>query len=208
MKSVTELLREADPLQNEAMPSSEQREYQRKTILSASSGTCDRAAQEPRSRVTLLVALSFVMIAAFFVTERIRPSFVSNVYAATVHFEVKLAEEEPAPGLLEAKVFGTDSSVYLHTDTIVTNSDISNARIIQVGDSSQYRVGVEFKPSGAEKVRAATARHIGKPMAILLDGRVVMTAKVREPIAGSAVIFGDLSRTEAERIVKGITTVR
>jgi preprotein translocase subunit SecD len=69
-------------------------------------------------------------------------------------------------------------------------------------------VGVEFNPSGTEKIRAATAKHIGKLVAILLDGQVVMTAKVREPIADSAVISGDLSRIEAEKIVKGITTVR
>jgi preprotein translocase subunit SecD len=69
-------------------------------------------------------------------------------------------------------------------------------------------VGVEFNPSGTEKIRAATARHIGKPVAILLDGQVVMIAIVREPIAESAVISGDLSRTEAEKIVKGITAIR
>jgi preprotein translocase subunit SecD len=130
------------------------------------------------------------------------------VYAATVRFEVKLAEEKPAADLREAKVSRTDRSVYLHAEAIITNSDISRARIIQVDHSSQYNVGVEINPSGTEKIRTATAGHIGKPVAILLDGQVVLTATVREPIAGSAVISGDLSRTEAEKIVKGITPIR
>jgi preprotein translocase subunit SecD len=98
--------------------------------------------------------------------------------------------------------------VYLHTEAVVTNSDISRARIIQVDHSSQYNVGIEFSPSGSEKIRAATAKHIGKPVAILLDGQVVMAAIVREPIMGSAMISGDLSKAEAERIVKGITIIR
>jgi preprotein translocase subunit SecD len=148
------------------------------------------------------------MIVVLFLAERMWSPLVSNVYAAAVRFEVKLAEEKPAAGLREARVSGTDRSVYLHADAIVTNSDILRAYIIQVDHSSQYNVGVEFNPSGTEKVRAATARHIGKPVAILLDGQVVMTAIVREPIAESAVISGDLSRTEAEKIVKGITTIR
>jgi len=208
MKSITELLRDADPLLHESMTSSEQRDYRRKAILAAASRARDRAGAEPRSRVALLVTLAFVMIVVLFFAERMWSPLVSNVYAAAVRFEVKLAEEKPAAGLREARVSGTDRSVYLHADAIVTNSDILRAYIIQVDHSSQYNVGVEFNPSGTEKVRAATARHIGKPVAILLDGQVVMTAIVREPIAESAVISGDLSRTEAEKIVKGITTIR
>jgi|SRR5271157_864556 len=208
MKSITELLRDADPLLHESMTSSEQRDYRRKAILAVASRARDRAGAEPRSRVTLLVTLGFVMIVVLFFAERMWSPLVSNVYAAAVRFEVKLAEEKPAAGLHEAKVSGTDRSVYLHADAIVTNSDISQAYIIQADHSSQYNVGVEFNPSGTGKIRAATARHIGKPVAILLDGQVVMTAIVREPIAESAVISGDLSRTEAEKIVKGITTIR
>jgi preprotein translocase subunit SecD len=125
-----------------------------------------------------------------------------------VCFEVKLAEEKPAAGLREAKVSGTDSTVYLHAEAIVTNSDISRAYIIQVDHSSQYNVGVEFNRSGTQKIGAATAKHIGKPVAILLDGQVVMTPTVRAPIGDSAVISDDLSKAEAEKIVKGITNIR
>lgn len=208
MKSVTELLRNADPLLHESMTSSEQRDYRRKTILTAASRAPDRVGAEPRSKVTLLVTLAFVMTVLLFLVERMWSPIVRNVYAAAVRFEVKLAEEKPAPGLREAKVSGTERSVYLHAEDIVTNGDISRAYIIHTDHSSQYNVDVEFNPSGSEKIRAATASHIGKPVAILLDGQVVMTAVVREPIAKSAVISGDLSRAEAEKIVKGITTIR
>jgi len=204
MKSLTELLRDADPLLHEPMTSSEQRDCRRQAMLAAASRGRDRAGTEPRSTVTLLVALAFAMIVVLFLAERMWSPLVGNVYAA-VRFEVKLAEEKPAAGLLEAKISGTDRSVYLHPEAIITNSDILRAYVIQVDHSSQFNVGVEFNPSGAEKIRAATAGHVGKPVAILLDGQVVMTPVVREPIGNSAVISDDLSRTEAEKIVKGIT---
>lgn len=204
MKSVTELLRNADPLLHESMTSSEQRDYRRKAILAAASRAPDRVGAEPRSKVTLLVTLAFVMTVLLFLVERMWSPIVRNVYAA-VRFEVKLAEEKPAPGLREAKVAGEDRPVYLHAEDIVTNGDISRAYIIHANHSSQYNVGVEFNPSGSDKILAATASHIGKPVAILLDGQVVMTAVVWKPIAKSAVISGDLSRAEAEKIVKGIT---
>jgi preprotein translocase subunit SecD len=41
-------------------------------------------------------------------------------------------------------------------------------------------------------------------MAILLDGKVVMTPVVRSPITDSAMITGNFTRAEAERIADGI----
>jgi hypothetical protein len=208
MKSIEELLRDADPLLHEPSTSSEQRDYRRRAVVATGHRSGDRAGAEPRSRVTLFVTLGFVMIVVLFLAERMWPPFFGNVYAATVRFEVKLAEEEPAAGLREAKVSGTDRSVYLHAEDILTNSDISRASTIRVDHSSKYSVGLEFNPSGTEKIRAATASHIGEPVAILLDGKVIMAPTVRQPIAESAVISGDLSKTEAEKIVKGITATR
>lgn len=207
MKSITELLRDADPLLHESMTSSEERDCRREAILAATSGAHAPVRTEPRSRGALLITLGFAtLVVAFFLAERMWSPLVTNVYAAPVRFEVKLAEEEPAAGLREAKVSGR--SVYLHTEAIVTNSDILRAYVIQVDHSPQYNVGVDFNSSGTAKIGAATARHIGKPVAILLDGQVVMAPTVRAAIGKSAVISGDLSRSEAEKIVKGIITIR
>jgi preprotein translocase subunit SecD len=41
-------------------------------------------------------------------------------------------------------------------------------------------------------------------MAVLVDGRVVMAPVVRSPISGSAVITGNFTRADAERIAEGI----
>jgi preprotein translocase subunit SecD len=116
---------------------------------------------------------------------------------------VRLAEDKPAPGLREVKVAGSDRPIYLHDEVVVSNSDIAAARLIQSGPT-QYSVGIEFNASGAEKVRAATGGHIGKPMAILLDGQVVMAPVVRASLGASAVITGNFTRPQAERIVEGI----
>lgn len=207
MRSIAELLQEADPLRHESTISSEQRDCRRKAILAAASGSSDRAPGGPRARILLLVTCAVVLLAVLFLAERMWSPGVSNVYAA-VRFEVRLAEEKPAAGLRKAKVSGTERSIYLHAEVIVSNSDISRASIIQVDHSPQYNVGIEFNPSGTEKIRAATAKHIGNPVAVILDGKVIMAPIVREPIAGSAVISGDFSRAEAEKIVNGITTVR
>jgi preprotein translocase subunit SecD len=102
------------------------------------------------------------------------------------------------------KVSGSGRAVYLHNEAVVNNSDIAAARVVLGGDPSQYSIGVEFNASGADKIRVATGNHIGKPVAILLDGQVVMTPVVRVPIGGSAVITGNFTKAEAERIVNGV----
>jgi preprotein translocase subunit SecD len=129
--------------------------------------------------------------------------FISDAQAA-IRFEVRLAENRPAPGLHKAMVSGFDQLVYLHDEDIVTNSDIAAARVVQGNGPSQYSVSVEFNATGAEKMRAATQDHLGKILAILLDGQVVMAPVLRSPIGASAMITGNLTKTQAERIVKGI----
>jgi len=65
-------------------------------------------------------------------------------------------------------------------------------------------VALTFNDAGAGRIAIATGRHVGRPLAILIDGTVVMAPVLRSPITTSAVISGDFTRAEAERIVAGI----
>jgi preprotein translocase subunit SecD len=155
-----------------------------------------------RSRIAAFAAVASIAVAAPFVGSRGWSLFVGDLRAA-VRFEVRLAEDKPAPGLREVKVAGSDRSVYLHDEVVVSNGDIAAARLVQ-GSPTQYGVGIEFNTSGAEKIRAATEGHIGKPVAILLDGQVVMAPVVKASLGASAVITGKFTKSQAERIVEGI----
>ena len=53
-------------------------------------------------------------------------------------------------------------------------------------------------------MRQATASRVGKPMALLIDGEVVLAPVVRSVVSDSAMITGDYTQAEAERIVNGI----
>jgi preprotein translocase subunit SecD len=163
------------------------------------------AATKSRSRIPVFAAVTVMLFVAAVLGARMSWPFVSDVQAA-VRFEVRLAEERPAPGLRAAKVAYSGSTIYLHDEPIVTNSDIAAAQVVPGNGPSQYRVSVEFTASGAEKMRATTANHVGKPVAILLDGQVVMAPVVRAPIGASALITGNFTRERAEGIANGIRT--
>ena len=200
MKNITELLHDADPLRHESEPSLEQRDVQRRAVLAAAT-TQNLDTPAWRSRAKLLAVFAAIVLVGLFLGERMWFPVIRDVHAS-VRFEMRLAEERPGPGLHKAKASGTERSIYLHDEAVVTNGDISAARANRVG--SVYEVMVEFNASGAEKMRVATGQHIGKPVAILLDGAVVIAPVVAAPIDTSAEITGNFTKAEAERIVKGI----
>jgi hypothetical protein len=203
MKTVRELLRDADPLQREPTLSSGERDSRRQAVLAAASGprACARVQSSSRIAVFAVAALTLIVLSSL--GPRVWPMFVRDVQGA-VRFEVRLAEDKSAPGLHAARVSDSGKTVYLYNEVIVDNGDIATARIGQGSDPSQYSVELKFTEVGAEKMRKATGNHIGKPMAILLDGRVVMAPVVRSAIGDSAVVTGHFTKTKAERIVNGI----
>ena len=203
MKNIRELLQDADPLRHEPPLPLAQRDFRRQAVLAAASGARASTEAGRRSRIAVLATAALVVIAASLLGALTWSLLIRDLQAA-IRFEVRLAEEKPAPGLREAKVSGSHLLVYLHNEVIVTNSDIAGARVIQVGVPLQYAISIEFNAAGAEKMHAATGKHIGRPLAFLLDGQVIMAPVVRSPIGASAEITGKLTRTEAERIVRGI----
>jgi preprotein translocase subunit SecD len=203
MKNIRELLLDADPLRHEATRAVSQRDFRRQAVLAVASGVRTHAGAETRSRIVVSATVALMVLAVSLLGPRVRSLFVSDAQAA-VRFEARLAEDRPAPGLREAKASDSGRSVYLHDEIIATNSDIKLARVIQGSDPSQYAVGIEFNAAGAEKMRVATGNHIGKLVAILLDGKVVMAPVIRTAIGPSAVITGKFTRSQAEKIVNGI----
>jgi hypothetical protein len=204
MTKISDLLRDADPLRHEPTWPSDQQKFRRAAVLAAASGARAPSGVGSRPRTAVFATVALAAIASAFLGSRVWSVFETDLQAASIRFEVRLAEDEPATGLRQMKVPDSDRSIYLHDEVIVTNSDIAVARVAAGVRPSEYIVAIELNSSGAEKMRAATANHIGKPIAILLDGQVVMAPVLRTLISASARITGNFTRARAERIVKGI----
>jgi hypothetical protein len=198
MKTLPELLRDADPLGYEPPRGAQQRRMSRQGILD-SPGVV-QALPRRRFVIEAVVALTLIGITA---GSRYWSSVGVDVVAA-VRFEVRLAEEAPASGLREVVISGSDRRIYLDQETVVTNSDIAQAQVVEGDAGSTFSVAITFNADGAAKMLRASQSHIGRPQAILLDGEVVMAPVVRSPITTAATISGNFTRAEAERIVAGI----
>ncbi len=120
-----------------------------------------------------------------------------------VIFELRAAESKPAKGLTEAAVEGTRDKVYLHKEAALTNKDIVGAKATT--ENGEIAVEITLTKAGQGKLAKLTESHVGKPLALMLDGKVVFAPVVRDKILGDKVLVtGKFTKQEAERIAKGI----
>jgi SecD-like export protein len=207
MESVRDMLRDADPLRHEPPRLEEERDRVRRAVLAAASETPPRSSMRWRMNRTpaaLLAAVAVIALCVTWLGPKIWSGGSATLHAAAVRFEVRLADTIFSPGLREARIAGAGGVVYLHPEIIVTNDDISDSQVIDGATPSRFGVAVTFNAAGAEKMRQATARHVGELIAMLIDGEVISTPRLRSPIGTSAIISGDYTKAEAERIANGM----
>lgn len=117
--------------------------------------------------------------------------------------EFRRAETSPAKGLVEAKVEGTNNKVYLHKEAEIAADDIDSAR---VGDDGFGNPAIEFTltKEGGKKLAKLSDDHRNKPLAIVVDGKVISAPIIRAKISEKALITGKFTQKEAEQIVRAI----
>jgi len=203
MKPVSNLLEAADPIRHSGGPTDAQQARLRQAILSAASSSNAPTVSRGRRRTLLaLVAAASLAVAAVVATSM---KFAGGpVLQAAVRFEVRLAEDEPGPGLRAARVTNSPRTIYLHPEVVATNDDIAQSRVIPGNQPSQFWIDVRLNAAGASRMREATRNHLGKPVAILIDGEVVAAPTLKSPIGEAAVISGDFTQSDAQRIASGM----
>ena len=123
----------------------------------------------------------------------------------SARLEIRLAETAPAAGLREASVPGSDRRIYLHATTLATDADVTSARVIDT--RGQFSIGVRFSDQAAARIRTSTTAHLGKPVAIILNGNVVSAPTLRAPISDSGIITGNFTAASAQGLADTLAPV-
>ena len=111
----------------------------------------------------------------------------------------RLAEVVQADGLVEAIDPDREKRIYLHKNELLTEKDVKS---VCFSDDKNGRIGLtlHFDADAENRIRAATKAHIGKPIAILLDGKVISAPEIVHEISGSARIIGAFSDADLLRM--------
>ena len=152
-----------------------------------------------RPRLGEIVAIGFLLITVVPLLSAQQPGT-----RTTAQLELRLAESEPATGLVAARVTGSQQQVYLHRDVIATGADVVVARALSDATGVSYSVVVTFSQEGATRLAQATGAHLNLPLAILVYGQVVSAPTVRAQIGGSAVISGNFTGPQAAELVSSL----
>jgi SecD/SecF fusion protein len=122
---------------------------------------------------------------------------------ASVSVEFRPAAQSPGPGLTEMMATESAQPVYVSGNVLLSNDSVKSARMV----SSPYgpQIEIVFTKAGTEAFARATEQNLMKPIAILVEGKLISAPIVREKItAGRAVITGKFTEQEAKRIAAGI----
>lgn len=99
-----------------------------------------------------------------------------------VSLELRLAEGAPAPDLVPAAVYGQDTTVYLHSDPLVSNSHIARIEAVKTRLGRGLILEVWLTNSGAKRLAQVTGRHIGDSLAVLINSVVVSVPTIQDTL--------------------------
>ncbi len=76
-------------------------------------------------------------------------------------------------------------------DTIISPTEVVDARGLPEMDGSAG-IMITFDAAGAAKLEQASRKSVGKPLPIMLDGKILMAPIIREPLRGGSVLITGL----------------
>jgi preprotein translocase subunit SecD len=121
--------------------------------------------------------------------------------AACPAIEVSVVADAPSDS--NRFILATDGrSIRLTAEPLVTSADVTGAHASLT--EGQYVLNVGVTVEAAKRVQLFSERNVGNTLAFLVDGRVLRTPKIRDPITGNGFLIGAFERAEAERLADAI----
>src|SRR6476661_1499338 len=94
------------------------------------------------------------------------------------------------------------TTILISRTPLVATGDITSASASQTGD--QWVVNFTVTDEAAKRVHDFTQQHVGRNLALVVDGKVRDTPRIAGAIVGGYRIDG-LNRADAERLASGIS---
>lgn len=120
-----------------------------------------------------------------------------------ISVEFRPASLSPVDGLQEMKVVGLIEKTYVSQEIIISEKDISSARIVD--GSERPQIEIVLTDNGTWKLSKATEVTIGNPLGIVIDGKLIGAPIIKQAINTSRMsITGQFTEKEASDIVDRI----
>tara|TARA_R110002167_G_scaffold64868_1_gene183410 strand:- start:5102 stop:6703 length:1602 start_codon:yes stop_codon:yes gene_type:complete len=99
-------------------------------------------------------------------------------------------------------LYGEDNTPYLVKKRVLVSGENLTRADVASDQQGRPAIGFRFDGAGARRFATATAANIGKPFAIILDGKVISAPNIRTAITGgSGIIEGGYTIASASEMV-------
>lgn len=116
-------------------------------------------------------------------------------------FAIHLLANGPGIGVVEAATPKGGESVYVSSERHVSEADVDSARVEET--VSGCRIGIRLTPAGTRRLAELTRDHVGGRLAVVLDGKVVMSPTIRSEITdGLVTLTGNFTKRRCEEIAQ------
>ena len=124
------------------------------------------------------------------------------VAAGQAGFEVRAAASARVPGWQEL-VTPNGDPIWVSSTPTLTAADVERAETRQSPETGPA-VAVRLTDAGARKMEALSSGQVNKPLAIMLDGKVIWAPIVRDPMGKEVLLTGGIngfSPAELDRLL-------
>ena len=121
----------------------------------------------------------------------------------TVHLEFRAVQSEPADGYTEQHLW-TGEHFYVGDSVLLDERDVERAAVVM--RDGRPEVEIVMTIAGQQRLERVTELRVGQRIGMLVDGALISAPIVRAPLRGGrALLQGDFSEEEAQRIARGLT---
>ena len=115
------------------------------------------------------------------------------------YFQCFIARPIKSPNPDSHQIPGTEDYLELVGKPVINRNHVSSAKVFD-DHQGQSSLGIELTPEGAMRMGQATRNNIGKPMALMIEGKMKLAPKINSVIHGSIALSGDFEKQELEKI--------
>ena len=115
--------------------------------------------------------------------------------------EVSIVANRPGHSTRQISSSGS-KRIYLTEKPLLTNSDFIHATVSLT--EGQWVLNLDMTGASAQRVQTFTKDNVGREMAFVVNGRVIRTPKIRDPIVGNGLLIGAFDRDEAQKLADAI----
>jgi len=96
------------------------------------------------------------------------------------------------------------SSYPVSNEVLMSGEYVSEASILK-NESGTYGVSITLNSEGTKKFQELTKKLVGKKLAAIIEGDLIIAPKIMEEISGGRfIISGSFTKEEAEKIARGL----